>query len=187
MSHGLAFHTTAPPLAALHVSDNLRKNNLGNNRGNAQQSEIAPLNHQDTGNLQGKAIPTQWFLPLTGVVGEPANGYTKEKAFLLPVTAQISRCTDESFLLQMSLQIFVAVFHTAFPFSLGTCFLFLFFLILLFNMWVKSVHLTPYYRIFLPTAAQWIPITLVWHSRPSIIWFHSFLCSLIHCFHEIHI
>lgn len=39
----LAFHTMAPPLATLHVSDNLRKNNPGNNRGNTQHSASTPI------------------------------------------------------------------------------------------------------------------------------------------------
>lgn len=36
------------PSAALHVSDDLSENDLGNNRGNAQPSALRAINHQGT-------------------------------------------------------------------------------------------------------------------------------------------
>lgn len=86
------------------------------------------------------------FLPLTEVCGDLAKGYTEERVRHLPVTCNCLPGSPDAerrhFYYKMSLQIFVAVFLTEFPFPLYACVFFFFFLILLFNMWVESVRLT---------------------------------------------
>ena len=88
-------------------------------------------------------------LPLTEVWGfwrtcqGARKGQMKQNATVLsPRTARISRCRDEKFFLQNEFADFCCFFFSHWILFFLYARVFLFFLILLFNMWVESEHLT---------------------------------------------
>lgn len=120
----------------------------------------------------------QWFLSLAGLL----ESLPKEKACHIPVTYSYPNLQMQRWDIFMTNEFSDFCCCVSYWISFFSVHVFFFFfLILPFNMWAKYMHLTPCNCTFLPTTAQWIPMTLAWHSRSSLIWFHSFLLHSFIC------
>lgn len=185
-------------LAALQASDNLSKNNLGNNRGNAQGSEVTPRNHQDALEQvilnERPLFLSDLFCHWLRFLEILPRGYAKERVCHTPVTYDcliLQMQTWDSFITKWVCRFLLLLFSLNSLFLSMHVFFFFFFLSnFAFShvSWISASYPHPYYHIFFPTAAEWILITQPGTQGPlESDFIHSlFIYSYVHLFFFFH-